>query len=159
MNSTIMRLVSVEVSNFKSFSRHAQSVSEHSHLIGPFLDRSAIVGPNGVGKSNIFDAIAFALNLDLSSRKQSIKKLAHRRPNSKPESSHADDLEFFVKLNFLKFKDSTDSNDDSKGEQFSVQRGLRVKNKDRLAVESPQYFNEFIINNDHQKPLLLDEYL
>ena len=66
----IMRLVSVQVENFKSFSKYSSSVTEgaKSHHIGPFLDFTAIVGPNGVGKSNIFDAIAFALNLSTATK-------------------------------------------------------------------------------------------
>ncbi len=40
---------------------------------------TGIIGPNGVGKSNIFDAIAFALNLSLAPNKvRHARDLAHR---------------------------------------------------------------------------------
>jgi structural maintenance of chromosome 1 len=45
------------VRNFKSFQGH--------HFIGPFTDFSAVIGPNGGGKSNVLDAIAFALGLTI----------------------------------------------------------------------------------------------
>ena len=59
-----LELVSIEVSNFKTFSGYLHGTDGNPHVIGPFTEFTGIVGPNGSGKSNIFDAIAFALNLD-----------------------------------------------------------------------------------------------
>ena len=70
--------MTVEVSNFKSFSKYANSDSE-SHLVGPFTNFTGIIGPNGVGKSNIFDAIAYCLNMSLAPGKiRHARDLAHR---------------------------------------------------------------------------------
>lgn len=90
--------------------------------IGPFLDRSAIVGPNGVGKSNILDAIAFALNLNVGSLKsKGVRHLAHKHRAIAPSEAQAvqesaKDKEFFVKLNFLRFKPGADISEDSQGQ-------------------------------------------
>ena len=35
------------------------------HYIGPFTDFTGVIGPNGGGKSNILDAISFALGLTI----------------------------------------------------------------------------------------------
>lgn len=75
----------MEVNNFKSFSGLAAEPSDSegissqsSHIIGPFTQFTGIIGPNGVGKSNIFDAIAFALNLGLAPGKvRHARELAH----------------------------------------------------------------------------------
>jgi structural maintenance of chromosome 1 len=68
----------MELSNFKSFSKFANE-NQSAHLIGPFSNFTGVVGPNGVGKSNVFDAIAFALNLSLAPGKvRHARELAHR---------------------------------------------------------------------------------
>jgi structural maintenance of chromosome 1 len=54
--------VSIELFNFKSFSYH-EGKDIKPLIVGPFTEITGILGPNGVGKSNIFDAIAFALGL------------------------------------------------------------------------------------------------
>ena len=41
-NQQKLKLVSIELQNFKSFEGH--------HVIGPFLNLTAVVGPNGGGK-------------------------------------------------------------------------------------------------------------
>jgi structural maintenance of chromosome 1 len=43
--------------NFKSF--------KGEHYIGPFLNLTAIVGPNGGGKSSIVEAIQFSLGCSM----------------------------------------------------------------------------------------------
>lgn len=48
-----MRLELLKVKNFKSYMG--------SHTFGPFDNFSAIIGENGTGKSNLFDAICFVL--------------------------------------------------------------------------------------------------
>ena len=104
MTESHLRLVTVEVSNFKSFSKYANSESE-SHLVGPFTNFTGIIGPNGVGKSNIFDAIAYCLNMSLAPGKiRHARDLAHRleRINAETASNEAQSFEFFVKLNFIK---------------------------------------------------------
>ena len=101
---SILRLVTVEVSNFKSFSKFANSETQ-SHLIGPFSGFTGIIGPNGVGKSNIFDAIAYCLNMSLAPGKiRHARDLAHRleRMNAEMASEEQQSFEFFVKLNFIK---------------------------------------------------------
>lgn len=47
------QLVGIELFNFKSYRGH--------HIVGPFSNLTAIVGANGSGKSNLLDAISFAL--------------------------------------------------------------------------------------------------
>lgn len=125
-----LKLVSLEVNNFKSFSGNAaqQSESEEapSHIVGPFTDFTGIIGPNGVGKSNIFDAIAFALNLHLAPGKaRHARELFHipKRIGSGEQADAEEDLkDFFVKLNFIKTNLRT-----NKSEKFCIQRGLKSK--------------------------------
>lgn len=120
-----MRLISVEVNNFKSFSGQQAGEQESTHLIGPFTQFTGIIGPNGVGKSNIFDAIAFALNLNLAPGKaRHARELAHI-PKAVSESSDSVvncSKEFFVKLNLVKTDLIT-----HKSEKLSIQRGLKCK--------------------------------
>lgn len=77
--STIMdhqtsTLVSIELNNFKSF--------EGSHIVGPFTSFTGIVGPNGGGKSNIFDAIAFALLMkQVAGKHKHMVELVYREEN------------------------------------------------------------------------------
>ena len=161
--SPLVKLVSVEVSNFKSFSagiaEQAAESPEHarSHIIGPFTQFTGIIGPNGVGKSNIFDAIAFALNISMAPGKaRHTRDLAHVPKKaiidpfdagSKPDDGPKD---FFVKLNFLKTDVGTGLT-----EKLSLQRGLRHLENESGEVS---YFNEYVVNETHDRPLLFDEY-
>ena len=144
-----LQLVSVELSNFKSFSGHLDS-QHKSQLVGPFSDLTGILGPNGVGKSNIFDAVAFALNLQLQPGKvRHVRDLAHR-PLAHGDEPFARDSEqssqeFFVKLNFLK-------RTGDKVEKLSIHRGLaKTDGTDDL-------HNQYIINENWERPLIYDEY-
>jgi structural maintenance of chromosome 1 len=66
-----LKLISIELNNFKSFLG--------KHVIGPFSDMSAIIGPNGGGKSNVVDAICFALLLPLIPNKvKHVRELVYR---------------------------------------------------------------------------------
>ena len=78
--------MSIELQNFKSFEGH--------HVIGPFLNLTAVVGPNGggksslfntsIGKSNILDAIAFVLLLrHISKKHKHLKELIYREEQEK----------------------------------------------------------------------------
>ena len=59
----MLKLKEIYLYNFKSY--------KGKHKIGPFCDKfTAIVGPNGCGKSNLLDAILFGLGY-------SAKKLRH----------------------------------------------------------------------------------
>ena len=49
--SAIGKLLQLEVENFKSY--------RGLHVIGPFVNFTAVIGPNGSGKSNLMDAISF----------------------------------------------------------------------------------------------------
>ena len=40
-------------------------------LLGPFLNKSAILGPNGGGKSNVIDALCFVLLVPLKKLRSS----------------------------------------------------------------------------------------
>lgn len=53
-SSSIMRILSLRVENFKSFSSPATTVSLDPHV-------NVIVGRNGSGKSNLFSAISLVL--------------------------------------------------------------------------------------------------
>lgn len=64
LQSSIASLESVVLYNFKSF-------GNSEHYVGPFVSYTSIIGPNGGGKSNIVDAICFALNINLKSFRQS----------------------------------------------------------------------------------------
>lgn len=76
MGGDSLTLVSIELENFKSFLGH--------HVLGPFLDLTAVVGPNGGGKSNILDAIAFTLLLrHISKKHKHLKELIYREEHEK----------------------------------------------------------------------------
>jgi structural maintenance of chromosome 1 len=63
--------------NFKSFSG--------THRIGPFLDFTAVIGPNGGGKSNIMDAISFCLGVkSIDLRATNLKELIYRKEDEVP---------------------------------------------------------------------------
>jgi len=47
----VARLQQLEIENFKSY--------RGLHVIGPFVNFTAVIGPNGSGKSNLMDAISF----------------------------------------------------------------------------------------------------
>ena len=55
-NFTINKLVQIQLNNFKSFDQEV-------HYVGPFIDFTCIVGPNGGGKSNIIDAVCFVYGI------------------------------------------------------------------------------------------------
>ncbi len=83
-------LSSIELFNFKSFEGH--------HVVGPFLPFSAIVGPNGGGKSNILDAVSFGLGYkQLSSKHKHMAELVYREEH---ENMKQNPREMSVKLNF-----------------------------------------------------------
>lgn len=85
-----LSLISIELMNFKSFEGH--------HVVGPFLDFTAVVGPNGGGKSNIIDAIAFTLMLrHISKKHKHLKELVYREEH---ERYLENKREMFVQLNF-----------------------------------------------------------
>jgi structural maintenance of chromosome 1 len=56
-NLRVRHIKSLTITNFKSF--------QGKHYVGPFTDFTAVIGPNGGGKSNVLDAIAFALGLTI----------------------------------------------------------------------------------------------
>ena len=149
-----MKLVSIEVHNFKSFSGQASAAEDGSHIIGPFTRFTGIIGPNGVGKSNIFDAIAFALNLQLAPGKaRHARELAHiPKPLVSQIGSDQPDpeQEFWVKLNLLKVFSG-----EQKTEKMSLQRGLK---KREAQDGTSSFYNEYIVNEDEERPLLFEEY-
>ena len=143
MQSHKIKLQSIELNNFKSFCSKSNAPERESaasngqvdgsgaqqhedrHIIGPFTELTGIIGPNGVGKSNIFDAIAFALNLSIApSKVRHIRDLAHRPIKVAPKNDQRSpgpmeeerDLGFFVKLNFLKI----DLKDPNKVQKLSI---------------------------------------
>jgi structural maintenance of chromosome 1 len=102
-------LKSIELFNFKSFEGH--------HVVGPFLPFTAIVGPNGGGKSNILDAVSFALVLkQILSKHKHISELTYREEH---EIMKQNKREMSVKLNFTSPNESSLSNE---GASFSLTR-------------------------------------
>ena len=70
------QLESLHLKNFKSFAG--------KHKIGPFQNFTAIIGPNGGGKSNIMDAISFVLGVRSSDlRASNLKELIYRQESEK----------------------------------------------------------------------------
>eukprot|EP01022_Parablepharisma_sp_SALTPOND_P013418 TRINITY_DN1797_c0_g1_i1.p2 TRINITY_DN1797_c0_g1~~TRINITY_DN1797_c0_g1_i1.p2 ORF type:complete len:1222 (-),score=250.53 TRINITY_DN1797_c0_g1_i1:78-3743(-) len=69
----IDRIEVLRLHNFKSF--------KGDHIIGPFLNLTAIVGPNGSGKSNILDALCFVLAIRTSHmREGNLRQFLYRPP-------------------------------------------------------------------------------
>nr|QIC49988.1 structural maintenance of chromosomes protein 1 [Actinia equina] len=67
----------LELENFKSY--------KGRHTIGPFMRFTAIIGPNGCGKSNLMDAISFVFGERTQSlRVKTVKDLIHGAPVGRP---------------------------------------------------------------------------
>lgn len=70
------KLEELRVKNFKSFAG--------KHRIGPFLNFTAVIGPNGGGKSNIMDAVSFVLGVRSADlRASNLKELIYRKESEK----------------------------------------------------------------------------
>ena len=88
-------LKTLEISNFKSY--------KGNHTVG-FMKFSAIIGPNGCGKSNLMDAISFVLGEKTSNlRVKSVKELIHGAPIGKPVATTA-----VVSAHYVTEKDGKD---------------------------------------------------
>ena len=76
------RLIRLELENFKTYAGR--------QTIGPFIDSlTCVIGPNGVGKSNLLDAIMFVLGVGSHSmRSQNLGQLIYKPPKEL-ESEHA----------------------------------------------------------------------
>jgi len=86
----IPRCRSIMVKNFKSF--------YDTHMIGPFLNITVILGHNGARKSSIVEAIAFALGMNSTHKHEMYAKdLVHR--SSSPEITKEQE-KTFVQLEF-----------------------------------------------------------
>eukprot|EP00112_Aurelia_sp_Birch-Aquarium-sp1_P012291 Seg2586.6 transcript_id=Seg2586.6/GoldUCD/mRNA.D3Y31 product="Structural maintenance of chromosomes protein 1A" protein_id=Seg2586.6/GoldUCD/D3Y31 len=78
----------LEVKDFKSYK---------GKKVIPFKQFTAIIGPNGCGKSNLMDAISFVLGEKTSNlRVKSVKELIHGAPIRKPVASTAYVIAFYV---------------------------------------------------------------
>ena len=67
-----MILERIVLENFKSYSG--------KHVVGPFHKFTCIIGPNGCGKSNIMDAISFALGMSSQQlRSENVLSLTNRK--------------------------------------------------------------------------------
>ncbi|ESN94054.1 hypothetical protein HELRODRAFT_187454 [Helobdella robusta] len=76
------KLKYIELDNFKSY--------KGKQLIGPFKNFTAIIGPNGTGKSNLMDAISFVLGEKTSNlRVKKLSDLIHGAPVGKPAANRA----------------------------------------------------------------------
>jgi len=84
-------LQKLEILNFKSYNG--------KHVIG--FDRfSAIIGPNGCGKSNMMDAISFVLGEKTSNlRVKTVKDLIHGAPINRPVATTALVAAYYVEEN------------------------------------------------------------
>lgn len=74
-----MKLELIKVKNFKSY--------KGTHTFGPLDDFSAIIGENGTGKSNLFDAICFVLGGNSSAMR--CQNLTNLIWNGKPQPKSA----------------------------------------------------------------------
>lgn len=82
------QLEKLEITNFKSY--------RGKHVIG-FSGFSAIIGPNGCGKSNMMDAISFVLGEKTSNlRVKTVKELIHGAPINQPVATTASVAAFYV---------------------------------------------------------------
>ena len=86
------KISEIVVFNFKSFAG--------KHKIGPFLDFTAVIGPNGGGKSNIMDAVSFVLGVrSIDLRASNLKDLIYRKESEKANEITRD---AYVELNFIR---------------------------------------------------------
>jgi len=84
-------LSKLEILNFKSY--------RGKHVIG-FKNFSAIVGPNGCGKSNMMDAVSFVLGEKTSNlRVKTVKELIHGAPINQPVATTATVSAFYEETN------------------------------------------------------------
>lgn len=137
----------IEVQNFKSY--------RGKHVIGPFRDFTAVIGPNGsgmscflvqcdrcvrfnflthfslIGKSNVMDAISFVLGLDSKKlRSAKLEDLVNEEAKNVRKPVLA-----FVSMFFV----------DIDGQEHVFTRSLRSKNDD---PESSNYEEAFRYNNE-----------
>ena len=81
------RIDHLVVHNFKSFNG--------TQYIGPFLDFTGIIGPNGGGKSNIMDAISFVLGVRSADlRAGNVRELIYKSDDIAPPDA-------YVELSFI----------------------------------------------------------
>ncbi len=83
----IARIEWLQLHNFKSF--------QGDHHIGPFLNLTAIIGPNGGGKSNLLDAICFVMLIRTpQSREANLRQLIYRTGKEPPETKAWVEMQF-----------------------------------------------------------------
>ena len=111
---------SMTLHNFKSYAG--------THKVGPFNKSfTAVVGPNGNGKSNILDALLFVFGFKAKSLRQSkLSDLIHR------SAKHKDFTDAYVAIEFGLYREVNDTFDDT----FVVKRSISADSK------SQYYYND-----------------
>lgn len=141
----IRRLI---IYNFKSF--HGKKI------IGDFHPQfSSIVGPNGCGKSNLFDAIIFVFGFSAKRMRQ--QKLCSLIHNS---AKHPNDKSAYVEVIFAKVDEENNVIDDS---EFSIKRDINSSGVSNYYINSSKtsrdsvttFLKEESVDLDHNRFLIL----
>ena len=82
----------LRVYNFKSF--------QGEHCIGPFMNLTGIIGPNGGGKSNILDAMSYALGMTSTQMRHTQVAQLINRPENSPGERERQEVKMWVEMCF-----------------------------------------------------------
>ena len=122
LKGKILSFDHIEVYNFKSFAGR--------HTIGPFSQKTVILGPNGGGKSSIFDSVTFCL----ASKKTEFKASSTSKLVTNKKKSEG----CYVKI-FCKFQPQCPPGDSPTTTQIIFHRSIDKTNLNTYLINSTAY--------------------
>ena len=125
---------SLELHNFKSF--------KGNHIIGPFLDLTAIIGPNGSGKSNILDAICFVLAIHTTNmREGNLRQFLYRSDTLSGKNTEAwVRITLSSKVHFKRVLNKGSTTYFTEDKKVTYEVYIKLLEKHRLLCQTRNYF-------------------